>query len=84
MIVLLFEVCAYFIMGLTPTAGAFFTFFVTLFFINMCMNGFFRLFGAATTSFFFASQSSGIIFVALVIYCGYVIPKSDMHPWLSW
>jgi ABC-type multidrug transport system permease subunit/ABC-type multidrug transport system ATPase subunit len=82
--VLLFELCAYFIMGLTSSAGAFFTFFITLFFINMCMNGFFRLFGAITNSFFIASQSSGIIFVALVIYCGYVIPKSDMHPWLSW
>ncbi|KAI9487482.1 MAG: ABC-2 type transporter-domain-containing protein [Benjaminiella poitrasii] len=82
--VLLFEVCAYFMMGLNLNAGRFFTFFVTLFFVNMCMNGFFRFFGAITSSFFFATQFSGIILIATITYCGYVIPYGDMHPWLSW
>ncbi|KAI8354178.1 ABC-2 type transporter-domain-containing protein [Blakeslea trispora] len=82
--VLLFEICAYFMMGLKLTAGAFFTFFIVLFFINMCMNGFFRFFGASTSSFFLATQVSGIILIAVTSYTGYTIPYNKMHPWLSW
>ncbi|KAI8072245.1 ABC-2 type transporter-domain-containing protein [Gilbertella persicaria] len=82
--VLLFEICAYFMMGLKLTAGAFFTFFVVLFFINMCMNGFFRFFGASTSSFFLATQVSGIILIAVTSYTGYTIPYNKMHPWLFW
>jgi ABC-type multidrug transport system ATPase subunit/ABC-type multidrug transport system permease subunit len=82
--VLLFEICAYFMMGLNLTAGRFFTFFITLFFVNMCMNGFFRFFGAITTSFFFATQLSGVFLISIITYCGYVIPYGQMHPWLYW
>ncbi|KAI8971933.1 ABC-2 type transporter-domain-containing protein [Mycotypha africana] len=82
--VLLFEICVYFMMGLNLTAGRFFTFFITLFFVNMCMNGFFRMFGAIASSFFFATQISGITLIAIITYCGYVIPYGDMHPWLYW
>ncbi|KAG1472209.1 hypothetical protein G6F56_001677 [Rhizopus delemar] len=82
--VLLFEICAYFMMGLKSSADAFFSFFIILFFINMCMNGFFRFFGAATSSFFLATQLSGIVLIAVTTYTGYTIPYSKMHPWLSW
>ncbi|KAI9363806.1 ABC-2 type transporter-domain-containing protein [Pilaira anomala] len=82
--VLLFELCAYFLIGLNLTAGRFFTFFITLFFLNMCMNGFFRLGGAVTSSLFVGTQLSGNILIAFITYCGYVIPKGDMHPWLDW
>ncbi|KAL7309594.1 ATP-binding cassette transporter snq2 [Mucor circinelloides] len=82
--VLLFELCAYFLMGLNLTAGRFFTFFIILFFVNMCMNGFFRMFGAFTSSFFFATQIAGVVFISTITYCGYVIPYPDMHPWLYW
>ncbi|KAI8340374.1 ABC-2 type transporter-domain-containing protein [Choanephora cucurbitarum] len=82
--VLLFELCAYFIMGLNLSAARFFTFFIGLFFINMCMNGFFRFFGAITSSFFFATQFSGIVLISIISYSGYVIPYPEMHPWLYW
>ncbi|KAG0784732.1 hypothetical protein G6F16_008005 [Rhizopus arrhizus] len=82
--VLLFEICAYFMMGLKLTAGAFFSFFIVLFFINMCMNGFFRFFGASTSSFFLATQLSGVILIAVTTYTGYTIPYNKMHPWLFW
>ncbi|KAG2234181.1 hypothetical protein INT48_005981 [Thamnidium elegans] len=82
--VFIFEICAYFMIGLNLTAGRFFTFFVALFFVNMCMNGFFRFFGAITSSFFLATQASGMALIACITYCGYVIPYGDMHPWLSW
>ncbi|KAI9278738.1 ABC-2 type transporter-domain-containing protein [Phascolomyces articulosus] len=82
--VLLFEICSYFMMGLNLTAGRFFTFFITLFFINMMMNGLFRFFGAITSSFFLATQISGVVLISLVTYTGYVIPYNSMHPWLFW
>ncbi|KAI9021509.1 ABC-2 type transporter-domain-containing protein [Phycomyces nitens] len=82
--VTLFSVCSYFMIGLNLTAGRFFTFFVVLFFINMTMNGFFRFFGAITTSFFLATQLSGVVLVSAVTYIGYTIPYPKMHPWLYW
>ncbi|ORX47211.1 hypothetical protein DM01DRAFT_1339227 [Hesseltinella vesiculosa] len=82
--VLLFEICTYFMMGLSLSAGRFFTYFIVLFFINMTMNGFFRFFGAISPTFFVATQVTGVLLVAIVTYTGYVIVKSRMHPWLSW
>ncbi|CAO3699192.1 hypothetical protein G6F70_002364 [Rhizopus microsporus] len=82
--VVIFSLCSYFMMGLTLTAGRFFTFFICLFFINMCMNGFFRSFGAATSSFFLSTQISNVVLIATISLCGYVIPYGSMHPWLSW
>ncbi|KAG0170921.1 hypothetical protein DFQ28_001400 [Apophysomyces sp. BC1034] len=82
--VLLFQICSYFMMGLRLDAGSFFTYFILLFFVNMTMNGFFRFFGSITSSFFLATQISGVLLIALVTYTGYVIPKGKMHPWLSW
>lgn len=82
--VLLFELCAYFMMDLKLTLSAFFTFFIVLFFVNMCMNGFFRFFGSAFSSFFAATQTSGGVLVAILCYTGYTIPYKKMHRWLSW
>ncbi|KAI9007454.1 ABC-2 type transporter-domain-containing protein [Phycomyces nitens] len=82
--VLLFSVCYYFMIGLNLTAGKFFTFLVVLFFVNMTMNGFFRLFGAITSSFFVATQVSGTVLVTALSYVGYTIPYPKMYPWLYW
>ncbi|KAI9319047.1 ABC-2 type transporter-domain-containing protein [Dichotomocladium elegans] len=82
--VALYLVCAYFMMGLNLHAGRFFTLFVCLFFVNMMMNGLFRLFGALSPNYYIATQISGIILISLVTYTGYVIPYSSMHPWLFW
>ncbi|KAI8065000.1 ABC-2 type transporter-domain-containing protein [Thamnidium elegans] len=82
--VILFTICAYFMMGLNLTAGRFFTFMVTLFFTNMCMNGFFRFFGAVSPSFFIATQVTGVLLVCMNSYTGYTIPYKQMHPWLFW
>lgn len=48
------------------------------------MNGYFRFFGAITSSFFVANQLSIALFVAMVNYFGFVIPYESMHPWLFW
>ncbi|KAI9499206.1 ABC-2 type transporter-domain-containing protein [Zychaea mexicana] len=82
--VLLFEICSYFMMGLNLDAGRFFTYFITLFFINMMMNGLFRFFGAITADFFLANQIAGFVLITAVTYTGYVIHYYSMHPWLFW
>ncbi|KAI8885476.1 hypothetical protein K501DRAFT_293450 [Backusella circina FSU 941] len=82
--VILFQACAYFMMGLRLTAEALLTFFVVLFFMNMTMNGFFRYFGASFSNFFLATQISGVFLIGCMNYTGYTITYSDMHPWLSW
>ncbi|KAI9277795.1 ABC-2 type transporter-domain-containing protein [Sporodiniella umbellata] len=82
--VFIYEIICYFMMGLNLTAGKFFTSFVTLFFLSMCMNGFFRFFGSITSSFFLATQVTGVLLIAFTSYTGYTIPFKKMHPWLSW
>jgi ABC-type multidrug transport system ATPase subunit len=62
--VLLYNICSYFMMGLNLTAGKFFTSFLVLFFLTMCMTGFFRFFGAITSSFFLATQITGVLLIA--------------------
>jgi ABC-type multidrug transport system permease subunit/ABC-type multidrug transport system ATPase subunit len=57
---------------------------IILVFINMCMNGFFRFWGAVSPNFFTASQLSSILLIACLIYCGYQIPYKMMKPWLMW
>ncbi|KAI8381275.1 ABC-2 type transporter-domain-containing protein [Radiomyces spectabilis] len=82
--VIIFELLAYFMMGFNLDAGRFFTFFIVIVFANLAFNGFFRVFGAMTNSFFIASQVSGVCSIAVYTYCGYFITEPFMHPWLSW
>ncbi|KAI7870595.1 ABC-2 type transporter-domain-containing protein [Spinellus fusiger] len=82
--VILYGLCSYFITGFNLTAGKFFTFLVILFFVNMTMNGFFRMFGTFTRSFFVATQMAGFMIIASFNYVGYIIPYPKMHPWLYW
>ncbi|KAI7852667.1 ABC-2 type transporter-domain-containing protein [Circinella umbellata] len=82
--VLLYEICAYFMMGLNLNAGRFFTFFIVLVFTNLMMNGFFRFFGSISTNWYMATQITGAILISMVTYTGYVIPYPTMHPWLYW
>ncbi|PHZ11067.1 ABC transporter G family protein [Rhizopus microsporus ATCC 52813] len=82
--VIVFEICVYFMMGLVLDAGKFFTFFIILVVTNLCMNGFFRFWGAVSPNFFTASQLSSILLIAALVYSGYQIPYNKMHPWLMW
>jgi ATP-binding cassette, subfamily G (WHITE), member 2, SNQ2 len=80
----MFSIVLYFMVGLTTTAGAFFTFWVIVFATTMCMTAMFRLVGAAFETFDAASKVSGFLIMALVMYTGYMISKPDMHPWFVW
>ncbi|RAH44570.1 ATP-binding cassette transporter [Aspergillus brunneoviolaceus CBS 621.78] len=79
-----FGIIIYFMVGLTSSAAAFFTYWIMLFATTMCIAAMFRAVGAAFRTFDGASKVSGFLISALVMYTGYMIKKPDMHPWFVW
>eukprot|EP00026_Physarum_polycephalum_P000540 Phypoly_transcript_00541.p1 GENE.Phypoly_transcript_00541~~Phypoly_transcript_00541.p1 ORF type:complete len:1444 (+),score=259.70 Phypoly_transcript_00541:181-4512(+) len=82
--VTLYSICAYFLFGLQYNAGKFFIFLFTLFLTSVTMVEFFRFCGNIASSYFAASQMSNIGLVLLLLYSGFLIPNTQMHPWFSW
>ncbi|KAL1962345.1 hypothetical protein VTN77DRAFT_9758 [Rasamsonia byssochlamydoides] len=80
----IFSVVLYFMVGLTATASAFFTYWILLIATTMCMTALFRAVGAAFQTFDGASKMSGLFITATVMYTGYMIRKPQMHPWFGW
>ncbi|KIW36207.1 uncharacterized protein PV06_11504 [Exophiala oligosperma] len=74
----------YFMVGLQMSAGSFFTFWIVLFAVSMCMTAMFRLVGASFSNFDDASKVSGFLVGALIMYSGYMIPKGGMYDWFVW
>ncbi|KAF5005927.1 hypothetical protein FDECE_7685 [Fusarium decemcellulare] len=79
-----FSLILYFMVGLTSSAGAFFTFWVILIAMTMCMTALFRAVGAGFSTFDGASKVSGFLISATIIYCGYMIQKPQMKDWFVW
>ncbi|KAH7112292.1 ABC-2 type transporter-domain-containing protein [Dactylonectria estremocensis] len=79
-----FSVILYFMVGLTSSAGVFFTFWVLLIAITICMTAMFRAVGAAFSTFDGASKVSGFLISATIVYSGYMIQKPQMHDWFVW
>ncbi|KFZ23491.1 hypothetical protein V502_02029 [Pseudogymnoascus sp. VKM F-4520 (FW-2644)] len=80
----IFSVVLYFMVGLTTTVSAFFTYWILLLSTTMCITAFFRAIGAAFSTFDGASKASGLSITALVMYVGYMIQKPQMHAWFVW
>ncbi|KAI8147493.1 ABC-2 type transporter-domain-containing protein [Fennellomyces sp. T-0311] len=81
---LLYEICAYFLMGFTSDGGRFFAFFIILFVMTLGMNGFFRFWGGITNNFMVANQFAVLTFIFTFLYSGYFIYYSHMHKWFFW
>ncbi|KAF5026954.1 hypothetical protein F66182_984 [Fusarium sp. NRRL 66182] len=79
-----FSLVEYFMVGLTSSAGHFFTFWVLLVAITFCCTAMFRAVGAAFNTFDSASKVSGFLISATIMYSGYLIPKPQMHDWFVW
>ncbi|KAM3502005.1 hypothetical protein MY10362_005152 [Beauveria mimosiformis] len=79
-----FGLILYFMVGLKMTAGAFFTYLAINYTTALSMTSFFRVVGAAFSTFDAATKVSGLSIVALFVYMGYMIIKPEMHPWFSW
>lgn len=80
----LFEIVYYFMVGFSMDAGGFFTQWFTFIMITLCLTSFFRMVGAWCKHFGMASQISGWCMMVLMVYAGYLIPVSKMHPWFRW
>ncbi|SJX65131.1 probable SNQ2-ABC transporter involved in multidrug resistance [Sporisorium reilianum f. sp. reilianum] len=82
--IILFSIILYFMAGLRRTAGAFFTFFLFVYFGYLAMSALFRLFGTVCKSYDVAARLAAVIISALVVFAGYVIPRDAMYRWLFW
>ena len=82
--VTLFDLVVYFMSNLARTPSQFFISLMFLFFITMTMYSFFRALGAWCGSLDIATRLTGVAIQALIVYTGYLIPPSKMHPWFKW
>ncbi|EFY84348.1 ABC multidrug transporter, putative [Metarhizium acridum CQMa 102] len=80
----LFSVVLYFLVGLRAEPGPFFVFYLFLITTVLVMSGIFRSAAAATRTVGQAMGVAGILILALVVYSGFMIPQSYMHPWFAW
>ncbi|CAG8003807.1 unnamed protein product [Penicillium olsonii] len=80
----IFGLIVYFMVGLTMSASAFFSYWIIIFTTTMAMTALFRAVGAVFSTFDGASKVSGLLIMCTVLYSGYMIPKPTMHPWLGW
>jgi ATP-binding cassette subfamily G (WHITE) protein 2 (SNQ2) len=70
-----FSIVLYFMVGLQYTASHFFTYWFVVLTATFSMTACFRSVGAASGNFDDASKISGFLVSALIMYCGYLIPK---------
>jgi ATP-binding cassette subfamily G (WHITE) protein 2 (SNQ2) len=82
--VFIFDIVVYFMSNLQRTPSQFFISLLFLFILTMTMYAFFRALGALLGSLDAATRVTGVAIQALVVYTGYLIPPSKMHPWFSW
>jgi ATP-binding cassette subfamily G (WHITE) protein 2 (SNQ2) len=82
--VMIFDVVVYFMANLQRTTSQFFISLLFLWIITMSMYAFFRAIGALVGSLDIATRITGVAIQALIVYTGYLIPPSKMHPWFSW
>jgi len=82
--VLIFDIVVYWMAGLSKTASQFFISLLILWIITMTMYSLFRAIGSLTKSLDIATRITGLAIQILIVYTGYLIPPSKMHPWFKW
>ena len=79
-----FNIILYFLSGLRYQAGPFFVFFLFNFIATMAMSAVFRTIAAATKAISQALAIAGVLVLAIVIYTGFTVQTTYMHPWFRW
>jgi ABC-type multidrug transport system ATPase subunit len=79
-----FNLIIYFMAGLRREPSQFFIFFLIAYISTFVMAAIFRTMAAVTKTVSQAMALSGVLVLAIVIYTGFVLPVSYMHPWFSW
>ncbi|KAL1890776.1 hypothetical protein Sste5346_008101 [Sporothrix stenoceras] len=80
----IFSVILYFMANLRREAGNFFIFYLFLTIAIFTMSGIFRSLAAATKTVGQAMGLAGIMVITIVIYTGFTLPQTYMHPWFAW
>ncbi|KIV77658.1 hypothetical protein PV11_09444 [Exophiala sideris] len=80
----LFNLVFYFLTGLRPEASNFFIFLLFNFVALLLMSAIFRSIGALSKELPVAFAIAGIGVLVQVIYTGYTLQTSYMHPWFRW
>lgn len=85
--VCIFCVIMYFMCSLDVTAAKFWIYLLFVYTMTMCMTSLYRLFAALSPTIDDAVRFSGIALNLLIIYTGYVIPKTQLlsnYIWFGW
>ncbi|KAK9764073.1 ATP-binding cassette transporter snq2 [Basidiobolus ranarum] len=82
--IVLFSCILYWMAGLQADAGKFFMFMLILLVSGFTLTAYFRMLAAYSPNFDIASRYSGLLLMAFLLYTGYLIPKTQMHPWFVW
>jgi len=80
----MFNLVLYFLGGLRYEPGPFFIFFLFTFVAMLTMSTIFRTIAASTKAVTQAMGIAGVMILAIVIYTGFTLQKSYMHPWFKW
>jgi len=79
-----FNVILYFLAGLRTEPSQFFIFFLFNWMAMMTMSAIFRSTAAVTKTISAALAIAGIMVLWIVIYTGFTMQRSYMHPWFKW
>lgn len=85
--VVLFGIIMYFMTNLTVTASRFFIYLLFVYVTTIMLTALYRLFASVSPEIDTAVRFSGIALNLLVIYTGYVIPKTQLlskYIWFGW
>ncbi|KAF7560214.1 hypothetical protein G7046_g3922 [Stylonectria norvegica] len=82
--ILIFNILIYFMANLARTASQFFIACLILWLVTMVTYAFFRAISAWCGTLDTATRFTGVAIQILVVYTGYLIPPSSMHPWFGW
>jgi ABC-type multidrug transport system permease subunit len=81
---IVFDLSLYFMTNLRRTPGHFFVFFLFSFMCTLAMSMFFRSIASLSRTLSQAMAPAAVVILALVIYTGFAIPITNMHPWFRW
>ncbi|KIW34417.1 uncharacterized protein PV07_01195 [Cladophialophora immunda] len=79
-----FNIILYFLAGLRYRASNFFIFFLFNFIAMLTMSAIFRTTAAVTKTISAALAIAGVMVLWIVIYTGFTMQRSFMHPWFKW
>ncbi|GJN70075.1 hypothetical protein PLICBS_004127 [Purpureocillium lilacinum] len=80
----MFSIVLYFMVNLRREPGPFFIFYLFLIATILTMSAIFRSVASATKTVGQAMGIAGILVLCFVVYSGFMVPQSYMHPWFSW